>query len=64
MEEKVEEIKAGCNTLIEMQPDKERKYLEKKNGIANEAITAHARILPALAKCPICLLYTSPSPRD
>ena len=55
MEEKIEEIEAGYDTLIEMQPDEERKYLEKKAGISNEAIQMHARI---------CLLYTSPSPRD
>ena len=48
MEEKIEEIKA----LIEMQPDEERKYLEKKAGISDEAIQTHERILPALAKCP------------
>ena len=52
MGDKIEEIEAGYNTLIEMQPDEERKYLEKKNGIADEAITAHARILHALTKCP------------
>ena len=52
MEEKVEDIEAGYDTLIEMQPDKERKYLEKENGIADEAITAHAWILTTLAKCP------------
>ena len=52
MEEKIEEIKAGYDTLIEMQPDEERKYLEKKAGISDEAIQMHARILPALAKCP------------
>ena len=34
-----------------MQPDEERKYLEKKAGISDEAIATHARILPALAKC-------------
>ena len=51
MEEKIEEIEAGYNTLIEMQPDEESKYLEKKAGISNEAIQTHARILPALAKC-------------
>ena len=32
MEEKIEEIEAEYDTLIEMQPDDERKYLEKKNG--------------------------------
>ena len=52
MEEKIEEIEAGYDTLIEMQPDDERKYLEKKAGISDEAIQMHARILPALAKCP------------
>ena len=52
MEEKIKEIQAGYNTLIEMQPDEERKYLEKKSGISEEAIQMHARILPALAKCP------------
>ena len=35
-----------------MQPDKERKYLERKAGISDEAIATHARILPALTKCP------------
>ena len=53
MEEKIEEIEAGYDCLIEVQPDDERKYLEKKAGISDEAIQAHA-----------CLLYTSPSPRD
>ena len=52
MEEKIEEIEAGYDTLIEIQPDDERKYLEKKAGISDEAIQMHARILPALAKCP------------
>ena len=52
MEEKIEEIEKGYDTLIEMQPDEERKYLEKKAGISNEAIATHARILPALVKCP------------
>ena len=52
MEEKIEEIEAGYDTLIKMQPDGERKYLEKKAGISDEAIQMHARILPALAKCP------------
>ena len=52
MEEKIEEIKAGYDTLIEMQPDDERKYLEKKAGISDKQIQMHARILPALAKCP------------
>ena len=49
MEEKIEEIEVGYDTLIEMQPDEERKYLEKKAGISDEAIATHARILPALA---------------
>ena len=49
---KIEEIEAGYDTLIEMQPDEERKYLEKKAGILDEAIQMHARILLALAKCP------------
>ena len=35
-----------------MQCEDERKYLEKKAGIFDEAIKTHARILPALAKCP------------
>ena len=52
MEEKIEEIEAGYDTLIEMQPEEERKYLEKKAGISDEVIQTHARILPALAKCP------------
>ena len=38
MEEKMEEVEAGYDTLIEMQPDDERKYLEKKAGISDEAV--------------------------
>ena len=49
---KIEEIEAGYDTLIEMQPDEERKYLEKKAGILDEAIQMHTRILLALAKFP------------
>ena len=52
MEEKIKEIEAGYDRLIEMQLDDERKYLEKKAGILDEAIQTHAMILPALAKCP------------
>ena len=43
MEEKIEEIEAGYD---------ERRYLEKKAGISDEAIQTHARILPAIARCP------------
>ena len=52
MEEKIEEIEARYDTLIELQPNDKRKYLEKKSGIADEALQTHGRILPALAKCP------------
>ena len=52
MEEKIEEIEAGYDTLIEMQPDEERKYLERKAGISDKAIATHTRIFPALVKCP------------
>ena len=52
MEEKIEELEAGYDTLIKMQPDNERKYLEKKASISDEAITTHARILTVLARCP------------
>ena len=52
MEEKIEEVEAGYDCLIELTPDDERKYLEKKAAITDEAIQAHARILPALSKCP------------
>ena len=46
------EVEAGFDCLIELEPDDERKYLEKKAGISDEAIQVHARILPALARCP------------
>ena len=52
MEEKIFEVEAGYDCLIELQPDDERKYLEKKAGISDEAKQSHARILPALARCP------------
>ena len=51
MEEKIEELETGYDTLIGMQPEDERKYLEKKAGISDNAITTQARILPALARC-------------
>ena len=50
--DKIEEIEAEYDTLIERQPDEKRKYLERKAGISDEAIETHARILPALAKYP------------
>ena len=49
---KLKELEAGYDTLIEMQPHDEMKYLEKKAGMMDEAITTHARILPMLARCP------------
>ena len=52
MEEKIMEVEAGFDCLMELEPEDERKYLEKKKGIADEAIQVHARILPALARCP------------
>ena len=63
MEEKIEEIEAGYDTLIVMQPDDERKYLEKKAGISDEAIITHARTLPALAKCPSKVTVNRTHPR-
>ena len=47
-----EEIEAGYDTLIEMQSDEGRKYLERKTGISDKAIATHSRMLPALVKCP------------
>ena len=52
MEDKMLEVEAGYDCLIELEPEDERKYLEKKAGISDEAIQVHARILPALARCP------------
>ena len=46
MEEKIEEIEAGYDTLIEMQSEDKRRYLEKKAGLSDEAIQMHGRILP------------------
>ena len=49
VEWKIEEMEAGYDRLIELDPDNEKRYLEKKREVVDIAV---------------CLLYTSPSPRD
>ena len=52
MEYKIEEMEAGYDRLIELDPGNEKRYLEKKREVVDIAVSSH------------CLLYTSPSPRD
>ena len=51
MEIKTEEMEAGFNTLIELQPQDEKRFLEKKKEIIDIAVKAHARLVPAIARC-------------
>ena len=64
MEYKIEEMEAGYDRLIELDPGNEKRYLEKKREVVDIAVSSHAQLLPAIAHCQDCLLYTSPSPRD
>ena len=51
MEIKTEEMEAGYDTLIELEPQEEKRFLEKKKEIIDIAVKAHARLLPAIARC-------------
>ena len=49
MENKTEEMEAGYDALIELEPNEEKRLQEKKKEIIDIAVKAHARILPAIA---------------
>ena len=51
METKTEEMEAGYDALIELKPQEEKRFLEKKMEIIDIAVKAQARILPAIAQC-------------
>ena len=51
MEIKAEEMEAGYDMLIEIEPEDEKRFLEKKKEIIDIAVKAHARLLPAIARC-------------
>ena len=51
METKTEEMEAGYDALIQLEPEDENRLQEKKKEIIDIAIKAHARILPAIARC-------------
>ena len=51
METKTEEMEAGNDALIELEPEDEKRVQEKKKEIMDIIIKAHARILPAIARC-------------
>ena len=51
MEIKTEEREAGYDTLIELEPQDEKRFLEKKKEIIDIAVKAHARLVPAIARC-------------
>ena len=44
-------MEAGYDTLIELEPQEEKRFLEKKNEIIDIAVKAHARLLPAIVQC-------------
>ena len=39
------------DTLIELEPQEEKRFLGKKKEIIDIAVKAHARLLPAIARC-------------
>ena len=49
MEWKIEEMEAGYDRLIELDPDNEKRYLEKKREVVDIAVASHAQLLPAIA---------------
>ena len=51
VETKTEEMEAGYNALIELDPQEEKRLLEKKKEIIDIAFKARARLLPAIARC-------------
>ena len=51
METKREEMEAGYDALIELEPEDEKRLQEKKKEIIDIAVKAHTRILPAIARC-------------
>ena len=51
MEWKAEEMEAGYDRLIEIEPENEKRYLEKKKEIIDIAIRALAKLLPIIAHC-------------
>ena len=51
MEVKTEEMEAGYDTLIKLEPQDKNRFLEKKKEIIDIEVKAHARLLPAIARC-------------
>ena len=51
MEWKIEEMEAGYDRLIELDPDNEKRYLEKKREVVDIAVASHAKLLPAITHC-------------
>ena len=49
LEIKTEKMEAGYDTLIELEPQDKKTFLEKKKEIIDIAVKAHARLLPAIA---------------
>ena len=51
MATKTEEMEAGYNASIEIELGDAKRLKEKKKEIIDIAIKAHARLLPAIARC-------------
>ena len=66
MEIKTEEMEAGYDALIELEPQEEKRFLEKKKEIIDIAVKAHARILPVIARChnPVTVNRVTQDARD
>ena len=44
-------MEAGYDRLIELDPDNEKRYLEKKREVVDIAVASHAQLLPAITHC-------------
>ena len=57
MEIKTEEMEAGYDTLTELEPQEEKRFIEKKKEIIDIAVKAHAGLLPAITQCHLSLIH-------
>ena len=48
VEWKIEEMEAGYDRLVELDPENEKRYLEKKREVVDIAVESHAKLLLSL----------------
>ena len=66
MEIKAEEMEAGYDMLKDIEPENEKRYLEKKKEIIDIAVKAHAKLLSTIAHCqsPVTANWITQENRD